>query len=412
MRDIAKQQRAALLRVHVFTTHTAGWQVFGLADLQTPQSIRPALHVHVTQVLIEQCRELDIAIAKVRRSPEPPSSGPAAKRDSAVRPNTRAPAASFTLGAGMTFMGGAGAAGGPSGMPHGSFIAPRTGSVQGMATGGPQGAGGMLDKLRGQLSNGINSVMGDRSPMRGPTGSGVGSTLPSPMPPPSPGRARMQQKPQEQQQQHGAGVARQVHAASTPSILSMDAPAPAAEASKEPDMPLQRKITIAPDGLPLPPGWEAKMDKNTNRIFYVDHNTRSTQWERPPVPASGRLSSDVLSQPLQAGSGPILSAASAPGTVPLPAATPAPSVSGAGRPGALDVRMSMTESTGAVARTGILATPRGAMLLAGMPRVGVAARPAGSWHWRNTVVNVRGRTAATCLAAICSAGPASACLER
>lgn len=319
------------------------------------------------QVFIEQCRELDIAIAKVRRSPEPPSSGPAAKRDSAMRPNTRAPAASFTLGAGMTFMAGAGAAAGPGGMPHASFIAPRAGSVQGMATGGPQGAGGMLDKLRGQLSNGINSVMGDRSPMRGPTGSGVGSTLPSPMPPPSPGRTRVQQKPQEQQQQqHEAAGARQVHAASTPSILSVAAPAPTAEA-KGPDMPLQRKITIAPDGLPLPPGWEAKMDKNTNRIFYVDHNTRSTQWERPPVPASGRLSSDALSQPLQAGSGPIHSAASAPGTVPLPAATPVPSVSGAGRPGALDVRMSMTEATGGVPRAGILATPRGAMLLAESP---------------------------------------------
>lgn len=325
-----------------------------------------------------------------------------------MRPNTRAPAASFTLGAGMTFMAGAGAAAGPGGMPHASFIAPRAGSVQGMATGGPQGAGGMLDKLRGQLSNGINSVMGDRSPMRGPTGSGVGSTLPSPMPPPSPGRTRVQQKPQEQQQQqHEAAGARQVHAASTPSILSVAAPAPTAEA-KGPDMPLQRKITIAPDGLPLPPGWEAKMDKNTNRIFYVDHNTRSTQWERPPVPASGRLSSDALSQPLQAGSGPIHSAASAPGTVPLPAATPVPSVSGAGRPGALDVRMSMTEATGGVPRAGILATPRGAMLLAGMLRVGVAARRAarvsGARRWQAHGVPLQlhvlqhgQRTSSTCL---------------
>ncbi|KXZ46422.1 hypothetical protein GPECTOR_43g858 [Gonium pectorale] len=51
-------------------------------------------------------------------------------------------------------------------------------------------------------------------------------------------------------------------------------------------------------------GWEAKIDKNTNRIFYVDHNTRSTTWERPPVPASGRLSSESLSTVFQPGSGP------------------------------------------------------------------------------------------------------------
>ena len=29
-------------------------------------------------------------------------------------------------------------------------------------------------------------------------------------------------------------------------------------------------------------GWEAKVDRTNNRIFYVDHNTKSTSWERPP----------------------------------------------------------------------------------------------------------------------------------
>lgn len=35
----------------------------------------------------------------------------------------------------------------------------------------------------------------------------------------------------------------------------------------------------------LPQGWEAKMDMRTGRIFYVDHNTKRTTWERPAPPA-------------------------------------------------------------------------------------------------------------------------------
>lgn len=31
---------------------------------------------------------------------------------------------------------------------------------------------------------------------------------------------------------------------------------------------------------PLPPGWEEKRDA-TGRRYYVNHNTRTTQWERP-----------------------------------------------------------------------------------------------------------------------------------
>ena len=34
----------------------------------------------------------------------------------------------------------------------------------------------------------------------------------------------------------------------------------------------------------LPPGWESKVLSN-GRIYYVDHNTRTTTWERPPVEA-------------------------------------------------------------------------------------------------------------------------------
>jgi hypothetical protein len=31
---------------------------------------------------------------------------------------------------------------------------------------------------------------------------------------------------------------------------------------------------------PLPPAWEARMDSH-GRIFYIDHATRTTSWQRP-----------------------------------------------------------------------------------------------------------------------------------
>jgi hypothetical protein len=36
---------------------------------------------------------------------------------------------------------------------------------------------------------------------------------------------------------------------------------------------------------PLPPGWEERTDAK-GRVFYVDHNTRTTTWNRPPPPVS------------------------------------------------------------------------------------------------------------------------------
>jgi len=43
---------------------------------------------------------------------------------------------------------------------------------------------------------------------------------------------------------------------------------------------------------PLPPGWEVRFDKY-NRRYYVDHNTRSTTWERPqPLPAGWEMRRD------------------------------------------------------------------------------------------------------------------------
>ncbi|KAF8563999.1 hypothetical protein P879_04015 [Paragonimus westermani] len=32
---------------------------------------------------------------------------------------------------------------------------------------------------------------------------------------------------------------------------------------------------------PLPEGWEMRLDESTGRYYFVDHNTRTTQWKHP-----------------------------------------------------------------------------------------------------------------------------------
>lgn len=32
---------------------------------------------------------------------------------------------------------------------------------------------------------------------------------------------------------------------------------------------------------PLPEGWEVRLDESTGRYYFVDHNTRTTQWKHP-----------------------------------------------------------------------------------------------------------------------------------
>ena len=34
-------------------------------------------------------------------------------------------------------------------------------------------------------------------------------------------------------------------------------------------------------GPPLPAGWEALIDPNSRRTYYVNHNTKATSWEDP-----------------------------------------------------------------------------------------------------------------------------------
>ena len=42
----------------------------------------------------------------------------------------------------------------------------------------------------------------------------------------------------------------------------------------------------------LPEGWEERRAQN-GRVYYVNHVTRSTQWERPTVPASSAVVQDT-----------------------------------------------------------------------------------------------------------------------
>lgn len=58
-----------------------------------------------------------------------------------------------------------------------------------------------------------------------------------------------------------------------------------------PHIPDSRSSLNAPDD-PLPAGWEMRYDMY-GRKYYVDHNTRSTSWERPqPLPAGWEVRRD------------------------------------------------------------------------------------------------------------------------
>ena len=44
---------------------------------------------------------------------------------------------------------------------------------------------------------------------------------------------------------------------------------------------LEETEALEPEALePLPPGWEEKMTES-GRKYYINHTTRTTQWERP-----------------------------------------------------------------------------------------------------------------------------------
>ncbi|XP_067234277.1 NEDD4-like E3 ubiquitin-protein ligase WWP1 [Chanodichthys erythropterus] len=84
-----------------------------------------------------------------------------------------------------------------------------------------------------------------------------------------------------------AGGAAAAAASSSPASTSSVAPTTqtaAASSSPDPDggKPRQQPPAAGPE--PLPSGWEQRKDPH-GRTYYVDHNTRTTTWERPqPLP--------------------------------------------------------------------------------------------------------------------------------
>ena len=59
-----------------------------------------------------------------------------------------------------------------------------------------------------------------------------------------------------------------------------------------PPLPLTRRWSSAPSASSLPPGWEARQDR-TGRLYFVNHNTKTTQWEDPrPLPLGWEVKYD------------------------------------------------------------------------------------------------------------------------
>lgn len=47
------------------------------------------------------------------------------------------------------------------------------------------------------------------------------------------------------------------------------------------DLKIRHESSSANQNIPLPPGWEVDRDEETGRLFFIDHNSRRTQWYDP-----------------------------------------------------------------------------------------------------------------------------------
>ena len=64
---------------------------------------------------------------------------------------------------------------------------------------------------------------------------------------------------------------------------TLNVPQPEAARSTTPTpITVTNAATGGLDEIQLPPGWERRVDQ-LNRTYYVNHNTRSTQWDPPYV---------------------------------------------------------------------------------------------------------------------------------
>lgn len=122
---------------------------------------------------------------------------------------------------------------------------------------------------------------------RSPSASNTNPDLPSPMPMPTPQLAPASPSPEQEQPQLAptptrpvsTGNASTVGAAATPAPPTTNSSANAQAASN--NNAQMRNFNPHEDQYgPLPTGWERRIDP-LGRTYYVDHNTRSTTWNRP-----------------------------------------------------------------------------------------------------------------------------------
>ncbi|XP_032813667.2 NEDD4-like E3 ubiquitin-protein ligase WWP2 isoform X2 [Petromyzon marinus] len=115
----------------------------------------------------------------------------------------------------------------------------------------------------------------------GPSGS-RSNPRPRRPPPPAP------PAPPPTVQANGTGTAAVACATAAAGTVPLPAPpsAPTPASSTLPDLQSQ-------DQTPLPPGWEQRADPH-GRLYFVDHNTKTTTWERPqPLPPGWERRVDV-----------------------------------------------------------------------------------------------------------------------
>lgn len=275
------------------------------------------------QVFVEQCRELDIAIAvspkgvgniaamlrKQQHSQQAAAGATGVSRSSASGGTTGGQRSlattSMTLGAGPGGGPGAGGSWGPfAGFTGGS----------GGAGGGPAGAGAgpgsALDRFQNfgqQLNKGLTSMIAD---LKSPKAFGLGSTGAAGGPGGQGAAGGLKvEKSSSSLSALGSGPHSGPLGLLRPDITTQggtstaDSPTSSAGQPRSASTSAHGGVTTGGPAVgagtgavaaaaqqeqqlgPLPPGWEAKIDKSTQRIFYVDHNTKTTTWERPPSPA-------------------------------------------------------------------------------------------------------------------------------
>ncbi|KAF6264364.1 hypothetical protein COO60DRAFT_1698391 [Scenedesmus sp. NREL 46B-D3] len=246
------------------------------------------------QVFVEQCRELDIAIAATS------ASAASMARQALLRRQAAAAAAAATAAgsAGVAGAAAAAAAAGAAGRLPLAAAAPGA-LTQDKRTGSGSGAGGSS----GFLSSLGKAVMGDlrispRSPGGNPAGASSGSS-------PSGGASG----------ECGRDLRKELRVQSSPNISLMQQQQ---QQQFQQQQQQQQQLLGQQQEPPLPPGWEAKYDAVNKRVFYVDHNTKTTTWSRPQAaaPAAAAASTGDVAAAAAAAADPPAGTGSSNGHVP------------------------------------------------------------------------------------------------